>query len=318
MSKILNIIEKILVIPFLLLPGSVLAQGFSTEDHLSLDFLRPQITAGYSSASARLFQDVEGSYGAASAALLASVPLYQEFSSATGSPTSYFLLARGQFSSLYPEVSFIPRVNAVYSSTLGITGGIRTPSHHLYLLTLNAGIAEDDKTVTNALLRPTGSLLGEYRLDDAFAFIYGLSYSFTFDRGLLLPLLGTHCRLSNHITMHLVLPYSLELEYREVEALKFAFIVRANGYQARISQDNFPGPLTSSLYLKSAQVQAAFNVTIGLGNSLWLCGEAGLSRDRNLALGPLDRDLVSVKIRNAGYSSVILKYEIDSSDHWLW
>jgi hypothetical protein len=319
LPKVPGFLVLLAAVALVFLPESlILAQGLATEDHLSLDFLRPQIVAGFSDVSARLFKNLDGTYDATSVTLEAAIPVYQDFSPPSDRLTSYLLIARGQFSAVKPEISFLTYSRSLYLSTVGLTGGIRTPSGHLYLLTLNAGAAEDDEAISHPRIRPTGSLLGKYQLKDSFSFIYGISYSYAFDRGLLLPMLGAHCVLGEDFEMHVVLPYSFELEYEEIQNLLFGLVVRANGNQVHINDDrNFP-PQSLPLYLKSAQVQAAFSVSVGLGQHWWLCGEAGVARDRNLAIGTLDHNLVSSKIENAGYSSLIIKYVIDSSDSWLW
>ncbi len=294
------------------------AQLGQADDHLGSDFLRPQIVAGYSATSARLFQDVDGAYSATSFSLQATIPVYRDFSTQPDPSTSYLVLVKGQLTSLYPEISFVPYSRSLYLSTVGLTGGIRTPSGHRYLLTVNAGIAEDDKTIGKPKVRPTGSLVGKYQLDNSFSFIYGLSYSYTFNRGLVLPLLGADCRLTRNVEMHLVLPFSLEINYRDVDALQFGFVARANGNQIHINDDSYSGPQSLPMYLKYSQVQVGFSVSLGLSQHLWLCGEAGMSRDRTLAMGTLDHDFINTKVENGGYSILILKCVIDGSDEWLW
>jgi hypothetical protein len=294
-----------------------LAQQVATDDHLSLEFLRSQITLGYSAASARSFLDVDGSYNSSTISCSATIPLYGSLSNQAKGTFSYFVLARGQFSYFRPAISFLSSSSSVYLAKVGLTGGIATTARHVYLLTLNAGLAENGNKLSNARTRPTGSLIGKYQLDDAFAFVYGMSYSYTFNRGLLLPVLGTHCTLVKDLQLHLVLPFSMELEYADVHSLHFGFVARANGNQIHVQENGYFGQQSSPLYLKVSQIQLAFSVSFEVAEKLWLYGEAGVLRNRNLAIGPLDHNLVSSRIQNSGYSSVILKYSIDRFSSWL-
>ncbi len=293
------------------------AQGLATEDHLGSDFLRPQIVAGFSDVSARVFRDIDGTYDASALTLEATVPVIGE-SSRSEQSGSYLLLARSRFSAVTPQISFLSYSRTLWISTVGLTGGIRTSSGHLYLLSLNGGAAEDERVIGNPRLRPTGSLLGKYQLENTFAFIYGLSYSYVFGRGLLLPMLGAHCTVAQNLAMHVILPYSFELEYNELQDLRFELVARANGDQIHVKNDNGFLPQSPVVYLKNSQVEVALNVSIELGQRWWLCGEAGISRDRRFAVGTQNDNFVSGRIENAGYSSLAVKYLLNPTELQSW
>ena len=156
----------------------------------------------------------------------------------------------------------------------------------------------------------------ESKLDNSFAFIYGLSYSYTFDRGLVLPLLGTHCSLGNRLTLHLVLPFSLHLDYEEAPEMHFGFVVRASGDQIRIQENDYFGTTSLPLFMKIAQVQVAFSASFRLSEGIWLVGEAGMLRNRNFAIGTLDANLVSSGIENSAYSAITVRYDLGSFESW--
>jgi hypothetical protein len=292
------------------------AQLGPAEDHLGPDFLQPQITAGYSAASARNLQDYEGTFGVNSVTLTAAVPLYRDLEGTSENPTIYFMLGRAQFSALDEDISFLSSSREIYKSRIGITGGIATAGHHLYLITIGGGFAEDRNTISSPRIRATGSLLGKYQLDNSFAFIYGLSYSYTFNRGLVLPLLGTHCSLGRNLSLHIVLPFSVSLDYEEAQELHFGFHIRANGDQIHIEQSAYFGAQSLPLFLKIAQVQSGFSVSFEFSRGIWLLGEAGMLRNRNFAIGPLDMNLISSKIDNSGYSTIVLRYDLGNFESW--
>ena len=294
----------------------VLAQLSSSEDHLGPDFLQPQITAGFSSAATRNFQDIDGTFDVNSATLGAAIPVVRSLEGTIDNPTAYFALVRGQFSSVNEDVSFLPSPHMIYKSRIGVTGGIATTNHHMYLLTIAEGFSEDRHTVGNARIRTTGSLLGKYQLEDSFAFIYGLSYSYTFNRGLVLPLLGTRCSLGSNLNLHVILPFSLDLDYEEAQELHFGFVVRANGDQIHIEDNSYLGPQAFPVFLKLAQLQAGFSVSFDLSDRIVLRGEAGILRNRSFAIGTLDMNLISSNIANAGYSSLVLKYVFGTFESW--
>lgn len=305
------------IIVLLLVRGpEISAQLSQTDDHIANDFVQPQVLAGYSAASERYFQDISGTFNSNTAFLAATIPVYSALAIGDEPLTSFFLLVRGKVSSLNPNISFLPSAHSMYISTVGMTGGIGTPGHHLYLLTVNAGFAEDSKTIRNPRFRPTGSLLGKYQLDKSFGFIYGLSYSYTFNRGLLLPILGAHCTLAKDLHLHLAFPFSMEIDFREIPVLHFGFVVRADGNQIHVDEADYFGPQSSPLYMRLSQIQGGFNVSFELSRNVWLCGEAGVLRNRKLAIGPLDDDLIITKIENSGYSSLILRYALGEMISW--
>ena len=292
------------------------AQLGPAEDHLGSDFLQPQISVGFSAATIRNFQDLEGTFAVNSATLTAAIPIYRVLEGASENPTIYFMLGRGQFSTLDADISFLSSSHAIYKSRIGVTGGIATTGHHLYLVTIGGGFAEDRNTVGSPLIRATGSLLGKYQLDNSFAFIYGLSYSYTFNRGLLLPLLGTHCSLGRNLSLHIVLPFSLNIDYEEAQELHFGFLIRANGDQIHVEENAYFGTQSLPLFMKIAQIQSGFSVSVELSRGIWLSGEAGVLRNRNFAIGTLDTNLISSKIDNSGYSTIVLKYDLGNFESW--
>lgn len=311
-----NRIIGVLVCCYILSCSTARAQLGAAVDHLGSDFLNPQISVGFSAAPDRKFQDIDGTLSLNSATLTATLPVYRIRDGAPEHATSYFLLARGQFTSQIEDISFLPASHTFYASRLGITAGIATTRHHLYLLTFGGGFAEDRRTIGNPRVRATGSLLGKYQMDDSFAFIYGLSYSYTFNRGLVLPLFGIHSSLGENLKLHIVLPFSLDVEYEEATELHFGFLIRANGDQIHIEESGYFGPQSLPLFLKLSQVQAGFSVSIRISNGVWLQGEAGILRNRKFAIGTLDANLVSSGIQNSGYSTFTLRYDLANFESW--
>ncbi len=304
------------LILYVLWGSTAKSQIESTDDHLGSDFLQPQISAGFSTAPVRNFQDIAGTFSVNSATVMAAVPIYRALGGVLDNSTTYFVLTRVEFSSVDEDISFLSSSNTIYKTRIGVTGGIATTHHHLYLLTLGGGFAEDHSIIDAPKFRGTGSLLGKYQLEDSFAFIYGLSYSYTFNRGLLLPLLGVHCALGSDMNLHMILPFSLDLDYHEAQELRFGFVIRANGDQIHVGQDSYVGHQTLPLYLKIAQIQIGFRVSYMLSNDLWLVGEAGALRNRNFAIGTTETNLVSSKIENSRYSTIIFKYDFGNFESW--
>jgi hypothetical protein len=313
MSKRIN---HVLIAFSLFCSVTVEAQLEPADDHLGSDFLQPQIAAGYSAATVRNFQDNDGTFGVNSVTLTAAVPIYRSLQGTSENPTIYFMLGRGQFSTSDEDISFLSSSRAIYKSRIGITGGIATTDHHLYLVTIGGGFAEDRNTVGSPRIRATGSLLGKYQLDNSFAFIYGLSYSYTFNRGLVLPLLGTHCSLGRNLSLHIVLPFSVSLDYEEAQELHFGFHIRANGDQIHVEETAYFGTQSLPLFMKIAQVQSGFSVSFEFSRGIWLLGEAGMLRNRNFAIGTLDKNLISSKIDNSGYSTIVLRYDLGNFESW--
>jgi Domain of unknown function (DUF6268) len=296
--------------------GNAIAQLGPTDDHLDSDFLQPQIIAGYSAASPREFQGTDGSFATGSMMIGGVFPLYRDEADSRGGATTYFVLGRARMTTLNEDISFLASPHSVYNPRLGLTGGIATTNHHLYLLTIGGGFSEDENAVTKPVFRPNGSLLGKYQLDESFAFIYGLSYSYAFDRGLLLPMLGVHTSLGKSFALHVVLPFSFNVEYVDTPDLHFGLAVRASGDQIHVNENDFAASQNSPLYLKIAQVQSGISVTANISGPLWIQGEAGILTSRRFAIGTLKEDLLTTDIRNGGYSSLQLIYRFGHFESW--
>jgi hypothetical protein len=122
--------------------------------------------------------------------------------------------------------------------------------------------------------------------------------------------------LGNDLSLHIVLPFSMEIDYEEAQELRFGFIIRANGDQIHIEENSYFGTQSLPLFMKIAQIQAGFRVSLKLSREFWLRGEAGVLRDRTFGIGTLDENLVSSKIDNSGYSTIILTYDLGGFESW--
>ena len=296
--------------------GSLVAQFIPGDEQHDIDFLRPRIFAGYTTTSTRSFEDIAGTYKMTSFSLGATVPFYDDVVRSDEGTDARFAIASGRFSSLLPQISFLATRHTLYAATLGASAGLFTNSKNLYMLTLNAGIAEDDNTIQNPQLRLTGSGLGTERFGDSFRLLFGLSYSYTFDRGLLLPILGADWKFAEEWRLRLLLPFLFEVQFEDMSSLQFGFLVRANGNRFRFEDDNYSAGSSNAEYLRISQLQAAFRVSLRIVDNLWVYGEAGVLRNRNLGIWAGENNLVSSRIENSGYSSMILRYTIGKSRSW--
>jgi hypothetical protein len=297
--------------------GSLFAQFIPGDEHHNVDFLRPQIFAGYTSTSTRNFEDIVGTYKMSSFSLGATVPVYDDVVKSGDSLCARFVIANGRFASLLPQVSLFATRHALYTTTFGASVGVFTNSKNLVVLTLNAGFAEDDKTIQDPQLRLTGSGLGTQRFGDSFRLLFGLSYSYTFDRGLFLPILGSDWKFAEEWRLRLLLPFLLEVQFEDMSSLQFGFVVRANGNRFRFEDENYSTGSANTEYLRISQLQAAFRVSLRIVDNLWVYGEAGVLRNRNFSIWADESSLVSSKIENSGYSSMILRYTIGKLDSWI-
>lgn len=312
-----KVTPHLLLLIFVVSAGSLFAQVIPGDEQHDVNFLRPQIFAGYSTTSTRNFEDIVGTYKMTSFSLGAMVPVYDDFIKGGESTKSRFVIASGRFSSLLPQVSFFSTRHNLYAATFGASAGLFTLSKNLYMFTLNAGFAEEDNTIRDPQLRLTGSGLGTQRFGDSFRLLFGLSYSYTFDRGLLLPVLGSDWKFTDEWRLRLLLPFFLEVQFEDMSSLQFGFVVRANGNRFRFEDDNYATGSANTEYLRISQLQAAFRVSMRVVDNLWIYGEAGVLRNRNFSIWAGESSLVSSRIENSGYSSMILRYTIGKPGSWI-
>jgi hypothetical protein len=278
------------------------------DDQVKVDILRPSIETNISLQPTRSFRDDQGSFSVRSVGAAASVPIYDTENNERNEDGHSRILLHGQASVIQPEISILSEQHTLYTGAIGMTYGTITASRNEYILTLNAGIAEDQVTVHDARARIMGFGLGTSQLTDDNILMYGLAYTYAFDRGRLVPVLGLRWRFAEQWVLQVMLPFSLHVKYHYAKDVAFGFGINVHGNRFRFSDGQLPGGQSEVANLRLAEIEFGAHVDWKLNKDLLLKVETGISAARNIYITSGTGDLLSARIRPTVFLGVNLRY----------
>jgi hypothetical protein len=291
-------------------PSGLYSQSLLGDDPVEVDVFHPSIGATFSAQPACNFRDLQGSYGVRSMGAHVTLPLYETVQGEKTDRSYSVILLRAAASTILPEISFLDRQHTLYTSSVGLTYGILTSSRTVYTFTLNGGIAEDNETIPNSRVRVTGSGLISSRVLDQMSLLYGLAYTYTFEKGRFLPLLGLRWHFAEDWNLRAVLPMSLRFNYRYTNDVKFGVGVNVHGNRFRFSDDQLAGGETGVLNLRLTEIQMSVNVDWKLKNDISAKIEAGITAARKLYIAMDDRTLLSSSVKPSPSILMALRFTL--------
>ncbi|GEM_PF-2123659 len=291
-------------------PTGLYSQSVLGDDPVEIDVFRPSIGATFSTQPSRSFRDLQGSYGVRSWGANITLPFYETVQGENLDRSSSVFLFRAAASTILPEITFLNQQHRLYTSSLGLTYGVFTSSRSMYTFTLNGGIAEDEVTIHNLHARVTGSGLASSRLSDQVALIYGLAYTYTFEQGRFLPLLGLCWHFAPDWNLRTIFPLSLRFNYRSSNTVRLGFGINVHGNRFRFSDSQLSGGESDLLNLRLTEIQMSMNVDWKLKNDITAKIEAGITAARKLYIAADNRTLISSSVKPSPFLVMTLRFNL--------
>jgi MFS family permease len=167
--------------------GFLRSQSVLGFERLGLD-LRDRLSLGFTAIPDKDIRNSTDSFGLSSASLRGGISLYRNRQPITGAFQIRGLSATADFSLVRPSLSFLSQDHTFYTARLGVVTHFQIFKIPLSF-NIGAGAADDGK-FSAPKLRLSGHLLGSSDVSSTVKLLYGLSYSYNFTRGQLLPILG--------------------------------------------------------------------------------------------------------------------------------
>lgn len=296
-------------------PAGLYSQSVLGDDPVDVDIMHPSIGATFSTEPARNFRDLEGSYSVRSMGAHLALPLAETVQGEKLDRSYSVLLLRAAAAAILPEISILGRQHRLYTSSIGLTYGMVTSSRSMYTFTLHGGIAEDEITVQNSRVRVTGSGLASNRLSDQVTLHYGLAYTYTFEQGRLLPLLGLRWRFAEDWDLRTILPFSLRFNYRSSNTLRFGFGANVHGNRFRFSDSELSAGETDVLNLRMIEIQMSMNIDWKLKNDILAKIEAGVTAARKIYIATDNHTLFSSNVKPSPFLVLTLRFSLGGNQY---
>ncbi len=287
--------------------GILRSQSVLGFERLELD-LRDRLSLGFNILPDRNIGDSSDKFGMRSASLRAGISLYRNRHPITGTFQIRGLSATADFSVVKPNLSFLAEEHTFITGRVGIVTHFQIFKIPLSL-SFGAGAADDGKFAAPKL-RFSGHLLGSSDISSTVKLLYGLSYSYNFTQGQLLPILGVIWRFDPKWNLAAVFPFSLRFMNIVSRDFRWGIGLHADGNRFRIAGDSSLSGETGTSYLRLFQLSLDADLSYRFSRDWMIRGSAGLLFGRTIRIGTDVSDVYSERVKPGGFIGVSL--------HWMF
>jgi hypothetical protein len=185
-----------------------------------------------------------------------------------------------------PSFSFLETQHQLIGGTAGASIIYNSGNKNTWLGGANAGIAEDQFTLSAYSLRFTGHFLFKHKVSGNFSYHAGLVYSFVYGRGLPLPILGCIIRTSDKSKLKITFPLSISYMIKTSEYNMLTFFILPDGNASDFStlHDNFfAGNYDEIAKFQLRNNKVGVNYNVGMGTRFHFTPEAGMLFKRKIS-----------------------------------
>jgi hypothetical protein len=283
------------------------SQSLLGFERLELD-LRDRLSLGFTIITDKDSQNSTDSFGMSNASLRGGISLYRNRQPIAGAFQIRGLSATADFSLVRPSLSFLSQDHTFYTARLGVVTYFQIFKIPLSF-NIGAGTADDGKFSTPKL-RFSGHLLGSSDVSSTVKLLFGLSYSYNFTRGQLLPILGVIWRFDPKWNLAAVLPFSLRFMNLVNRDIRWGIGLHADGNRFRIAGDNSLSGETGTSYLRLFQLSLDADLSYHLSRDWMIRGSTGFLFRRTIQIGDEINDVYSESVKPGGF--------IGASLHWMF
>jgi hypothetical protein len=299
--------KKLLFIIIGIIPFFLFSQVTSEE------ILNPSMNAELFYAPKKSMTDSLGTYRYTALKLGFNMPIYSKFSQnpKTGNSTLSHI-----FFSLDGKMS-LPEISFVYPNHLFIDAGARLTAIYIdgnknsWLGTFHTSMVEDNYTISSPGLRYTGAILYKRKKSDRFSYHIGVTYSYVFGQGFVLPLLGFQTPINKKTLLIANLPLSISILSRPDNKTAALFYIRAVGNEHKYSSTGFlpDSVVTETLKFRISSIQLGLTGKFNAGRHFLFTARTGFNFGTKLDMLDENTKLMSTGQVVSGFLGVGVIYK---------
>jgi hypothetical protein len=308
---------RLLLTALLAFPTLILASTALGQDELGLGLMRPHASLTIGGTPNADLRDVPGEFGSRAVAANLTLPIVGS-GPGEGATSRLQLLGHVTARSADTDIAFLGGNRTYYSGVAGLSA-VFTPSvNDSFVASLGVGLAGDESTVGDSGLRGSGLLLGVHRTSRDFSFSYGLSYTYLFGEGRLLPSFGIDWQPAASWRVRILLPFAANVRYRASERWTIGFRTGVDGNRYSVANGgSFPGQ-SDTLQLRETGLRAGLEAAVRVGSGVSIRAEGGVAAARKLSVHDGDVELLSTKVDAAPYGALTLGFAFGDRGRIPW
>ncbi len=256
--------------------------GYSQDNK----FLNPQIKlSGEYFFESTMDDSLNSRFGFSKGAVGLMYPLLSERNALTNDLEYKTVVALLNINASYStiDLSFLDSPHQLLSATAGPSVIFNSGDKNTYLASIAAGIAQDIEILGSLTPRFTGHVLFKHKSNGNFSYHLGVVYSYSYGRGLPLPIIGCVFRTGNKSKLKMTLPLSISWSYKTNPFDMFTVMIQPNGDQFNFaSDDSSLGNRVVSRF-KMRSFKTGLNYKIGVSGRFFFTPEVGYMFRRKIS-----------------------------------
>ena len=244
----------------------------------------PRLLLSYSHLGNQKYDSNANTFGLGQSSLSLNLPLYHSNYTKSEYGLKRFLYIGFQPSLVLSSANFENTAldRKLINFSLGFNGIYFSSIKNLYLLSLRPMLNEDEYTISNPTWRYNASFLYNRMVNKKFKYRIGLTYTYLFGEGNLLPIVGGTYRFNQKNILLVNLPYNITYRHVINSNLTAGLFLKPNGSMNRFMNRNyFDSSYNTVLFRRSSYLLGA-NVIYKISPKLLLMADLAISSKQQL------------------------------------
>ena len=265
------------VLLYLILAMPLLAQNLQM-------LTSPRLLLSYSHLGNQKYDSNANTFGLGQSSLALNLPLYHSNYTKSEYGLKRFLFIGFQPSLVLSSANFENTAldRKLINFSLGFNGIYFSSIKNLYLLSLRPILNEDEYTINNPIWRYNASFMYSRMVNTKFKYRIGLTYTYLFGEGNLLPIVGGTYRFNQKNILLVNLPYNITYRHVINSNLTAGLFLKPNGSMNRFMNRNYFDSSYNTVLFRRTSYLLGANIICKISPKFRLMADLAISSKQQL------------------------------------
>jgi len=244
----------------------------------------PRLLLSYSHLGNQKYDSNANTFGLGQSSLALNLPLYHSNYTKSEYGLKRFLYIGFQPSLMLSSANFENTAldRKLINFSLGLNGIYFSSIKNLYLLSLRPMLNEDEYTINNPIWRYNASFMYSRMVNTKFKYRIGLTYTYLFGEGNLLPIVGGTYRFNQKNILLVNLPYNITYRHVINSNLTAGLFLKPNGSMNRFMNRNYFDSSYNTVLFRRTSYLLGANIIYKISPKFRLMADLAISSKQQL------------------------------------
>jgi len=244
----------------------------------------PRLLLSYSHLGNQKYDSNANTFGLGQSSLALNLPLYHSNYTKSEYGLKRFMYIGFQPSLVLSSANFENTAldRKLINFSLGLNGIYFSSIKNLYLLSLRPMLNEDEYTISNPIWRYNASFMYSRMVNTKFKYRIGLTYTYLFGEGNLLPIVGGTYRFNQKNILLVNLPYNITYRHIINSNLTAGLFLKPNGSMNRFMNRNYFDSSYNTVLFRRTSYLLGANIIYKISPKFRLMADLAISSKQQL------------------------------------